>query len=89
MTAATGEFRPEAIPLSIYLHWPWCARKCPYCDFNSHAAPARLAELEGPYADALLADLETWLPAAEGRPIVSIFLGGGTPSLMAPATEED
>lgn len=86
MTAATGEFRPEAIPLSIYLHWPWCVRKCPYCDFNSHAAPARLAELEGPYADALLADLETWLPAAEGRPIVSIFLGGGTPSLMAPAT---
>lgn len=78
----------QAIPLSIYLHWPWCVRKCPYCDFNSHAAPKRLAELEGPYIDGLLRDLEGWLPDAEGRAIHSIFIGGGTPSLMSPGALE-
>lgn len=78
----------QAIPLSIYLHWPWCVRKCPYCDFNSHAAPKRLAELEGSYIDALLRDLEGWQPDAERRAIHSIFIGGGTPSLMSPEVLE-
>ena len=77
---------PAAIPLSIYLHWPWCVRKCPYCDFNSHGAPKEpgaLEALEGAYVDALLTDLEAWLPDVGGRPIESIFIGGGTPSLMS------
>ena len=74
---------PAEIPLSIYLHWPWCVRKCPYCDFNSHGAPKDLGALEGAYVDALLLDLETWLADAGNRPIESIFIGGGTPSLMS------
>ena len=77
---------PAVIPLSIYLHWPWCVRKCPYCDFNSHGAPKELGALEaleGAYVDALLTDLEAWLPDVGGRPIESIFIGGGTPSLMS------
>ena len=67
-------------PLSLYVHLPWCVRKCPYCDFNSHAArdeiPARR------YVDALLADLEQDLPLVWGRTVHSIFFGGGTPSLF-------
>lgn len=74
---------PSRIPLSIYLHWPWCVRKCPYCDFNSHRAPADLAALEGRYVAALLEDLEGWRADAEGREVASIFIGGGTPSLMS------
>lgn len=74
---------PSRIPLSIYLHWPWCVRKCPYCDFNSHRAPADLAALEGRYVAALLEDLERWRTDAEGREVASIFIGGGTPSLMS------
>ncbi len=71
----------EAIPLSLYVHLPWCVRKCPYCDFNSHA----LTELpETAYIDALIDDLETALPSIWGRPVQSIFLGGGTPSLFSP-----
>ena len=68
-------------PLALYIHIPWCVRKCPYCDFNSHAAGAELPE--GAYVDALLADLEADLPAAHGRGLVTIFLGGGTPSLFS------
>ncbi|MDO5531300.1 radical SAM family heme chaperone HemW [Sutterella sp.] len=89
MTDAILAARPDpaVIPLSIYLHWPWCVRKCPYCDFNSHGAPKNLLELESVYVDALLADLEGWRPYLEGMPqreILSIFIGGGTPSLMTP-----
>lgn len=73
-----------AIPLSLYLHWPWCVRKCPYCDFNSHAAPPGLDE-EG-YADAVLRDMDGWLGRTQGRPLASIFIGGGTPSLMSGRT---
>ena len=73
-------------PLSLYVHIPWCVRKCPYCDFNSHAAPEQLPERE--YVDALLQDLETDLPLAAGRPLGSIFIGGGTPSLFSAAAIE-
>lgn len=72
---------PVLPPLALYIHIPWCVRKCPYCDFNSHAASPELPEEE--YVDALLADLEIDLPAAYGRPLSSIFFGGGTPSLFS------
>lgn len=73
-------------PLSLYIHIPWCLKKCPYCDFNSH-------ELRGPnrtlpeaeYITALLTDLELALPLIWGRRVVSVFLGGGTPSLLSAA----
>ena len=68
-------------PLSLYIHIPWCARKCPYCDFNSHEA--RGAVLEDRYVAALAADLEQSLPQVWGRRVHSIFLGGGTPSLLS------
>ena len=73
-----------AIPLSLYVHIPWCVKKCPYCDFNSHEAKAPIPERE--YADALLADLAQERHEARGRRIASVFFGGGTPSLFAPAT---
>ena len=69
-------------PLSLYIHYPWCVRKCPYCDFNSHEA--RQQTPDQAYADALIADLEGALPLVWGKHIQSIFLGGGTPSLMDP-----
>ena len=68
-------------PLSLYVHIPWCIRKCPYCDFNSHEARGEVPEAQ--YVDALLADLETALPLVWGRKVVSIFVGGGTPSLFS------
>jgi putative oxygen-independent coproporphyrinogen III oxidase len=70
-------------PLSLYVHFPWCVRKCPYCDFNSHEAKDGFPETE--YLDALRADLESALPLIWGRPIYTIFIGGGTPSLMSAA----
>ena len=72
----------SAIPLSLYVHIPWCVKKCPYCDFNSHAAGGALPERE--YVDALLADLAQDRALAAGRPIRTVFFGGGTPSLFAP-----
>ena len=71
------------VPLSVYVHLPWCVKKCPYCDFNSHRAPGQLPEQA--YVDALLAD---WRMAAAGvtRPIESVFFGGGTPSLFSAAS---
>jgi oxygen-independent coproporphyrinogen-3 oxidase len=68
-------------PLSLYIHIPWCERKCPYCDFNSHQQEGHLPEAE--YVAALLRDLDRDLPLAQGRPLVSIFIGGGTPSLLS------
>jgi putative oxygen-independent coproporphyrinogen III oxidase len=68
-------------PLSLYVHYPWCVRKCPYCDFNSHEANGEIPERE--YLDALRADLEQSLPLIWGRKIISIFIGGGTPSLSS------
>lgn len=86
----TSYLRPGTItlpvlpPLSLYVHYPWCVRKCPYCDFNSHEAGASdIPERE--YVDALRADLEAALPLIWGRSIVSIFIGGGTPSLLSAA----
>lgn len=72
---------PGLPPLSLYVHLPWCVRKCPYCDFNSHAAQGELPRDE--YVDALLKDLESDLPLVWGRPVHSIFFGGGTPSLFS------
>ena len=69
-------------PLSLYIHIPWCVRKCPYCDFNSHEA--RNGIPEDAYIDALIADLEQDLPAVWGRTIETVFFGGGTPSLFSP-----
>ena len=69
------------VPLALYVHIPWCARKCPYCDFNSHEARGPLPERA--YVDALLADLEQDLPRVWGRRIDSLFIGGGTPSLFS------
>jgi oxygen-independent coproporphyrinogen-3 oxidase len=70
-------------PLSLYIHIPWCVRKCPYCDFNSHQQQGGLPVRE--YIDALVADLEQDLPLAWGRGVHSVFFGGGTPSLFPPA----
>jgi putative oxygen-independent coproporphyrinogen III oxidase len=72
-------------PLSLYVHLPWCLKKCPYCDFNSHeAAGGFTQDLEARYLDALRADLEAALPLVWGRTVHSIFIGGGTPSLFSP-----
>ena len=68
-------------PLSLYVHMPWCVRKCPYCDFNSHAVKEKLPAEK--YIRALIADLEQDLPLVWGRPLQSIYFGGGTPSLFA------
>ena len=70
-------------PLALYVHLPWCLRKCPYCDFNSHEAAAG-ALPEADYLDALRADLEAALPLVWGRRVMSVFIGGGTPSLFSP-----
>ncbi|PAV48399.1 YggW family oxidoreductase [Pseudomonas sp. HAR-UPW-AIA-41] len=69
-------------PLALYVHIPWCVRKCPYCDFNSHAAGPSLPEND--YVAALLADLDQDLAQVQGRQLTSIFFGGGTPSLFSP-----
>jgi putative oxygen-independent coproporphyrinogen III oxidase len=68
-------------PLSLYIHVPWCVRKCPYCDFNSHESSGSIPEDR--YLDALTADLEQALPMIWGRPVHTVFLGGGTPSLLS------
>ena len=72
-------------PLSLYIHIPWCLRKCPYCDFNSHAVKGDRSNLpQQRYVDALIADLEASLPFVWGRRIHTVFIGGGTPSLFEP-----
>ena len=89
---------PALPPLSVYVHLPWCLKKCPYCDFNSHEwrtatstaalIPVQAASPSLPepaYLDALCADLESSLPLVWGRPVHSLFIGGGTPSLFSPA----
>jgi putative oxygen-independent coproporphyrinogen III oxidase len=88
-TAALQYLQPGALnltalpPLSLYIHFPWCVRKCPYCDFNSHEAKGALPEQE--YLDAVRLDLEQSLPLIWGRKIHTVFIGGGTPSLMSAA----
>ena len=69
-------------PLALYVHIPWCVRKCPYCDFNSHERAGALPENE--YVAKLMLDLEGLLPSVWGRRLVSVFIGGGTPSLFSP-----
>jgi putative oxygen-independent coproporphyrinogen III oxidase len=69
-------------PLALYVHLPWCVRKCPYCDFNSYALRGELEERR--YLEALQRDLDRQAPAVEGREVISVFFGGGTPSLFAP-----
>ena len=69
-------------PLALYVHMPWCVRKCPYCDFNSHAAPDAIPQQQ--YIDALIEDLAIDAGAAQGRAFASVFFGGGTPSLFSP-----
>ena len=86
LAAAAESAKPAApadIPLALYVHLPWCARKCPYCDFNSHAVRAPIPEAE--YVDALIRDLDFELQQAEVRPLSSGFFGGGTPSLFGAA----
>jgi len=79
----TGTLQLAALPtLSLYVHLPWCLKKCPYCDFNSHELAGEMPEQR--YIDALLADLEASLPLIWGRTVHSIFVGGGTPSLFSP-----
>jgi putative oxygen-independent coproporphyrinogen III oxidase len=81
--------RPGAVrldtlpPLALYVHLPWCLKKCPYCDFNSHEQQGGVPEAR--YLDALVADLEAALPQVWGRRVTSVFIGGGTPSLFSPA----
>ena len=74
-------------PLALYVHWPWCVKKCPYCDFNSHESRGEVDEAA--YLSALVADLEAALPQVWNRPVSSVFIGGGTPSLMRAETVED
>jgi oxygen-independent coproporphyrinogen-3 oxidase len=71
-------------PLALYVHIPWCVRKCPYCDFNSHERSGALPEAA--YVEKLILDLENLLPSVWGRRLVSVFIGGGTPSLFSPAS---
>lgn len=76
----------ELPPLGLYIHLPWCVRKCPYCDFNSHAINPDGELPESGYVDALKRDLELSLPLIWGRPVTSVFFGGGTPSLFSAAS---
>ena len=80
-----ADLNPASIPLSLYIHMPWCVRKCPYCDFNSHAVPdGKLSlDLEQEYLQALVEDFKTQIDFAQGRHIHSVFIGGGTPSLIS------
>jgi oxygen-independent coproporphyrinogen-3 oxidase len=75
---------PAPLPLSLYIHLPWCVQKCPYCDFNSHEAKGTLPEEL--YVQALLSELQSRLSLVQNRSIISIFFGGGTPSLFSPAS---
>lgn len=78
-------FNKEAVPLSLYIHVPWCIRKCPYCDFNSHQSEeGDIPQQE--YLEALFTDLEQMLPRVWGRRVSSVFIGGGTPSLLSAET---
>jgi len=79
--SAGGVRLSQLPPLALYVHIPWCVRKCPYCDFNSHEAKDDVPE--DAYVEALVRDLEQALPAIWGRRVTSIFFGGGTPSLFS------
>jgi oxygen-independent coproporphyrinogen-3 oxidase len=76
-------FFPELPPLTLYVHLPWCVRKCPYCDFNSYEARGAVADVA--YVEAVLRDLHSEAPLVAGRPVEAVFIGGGTPSLFSGA----
>lgn len=82
----TSQSAAHMNPLSLYIHIPWCIRKCPYCDFNSHKSPQNLPETQ--YVQALINDLKNDLQDFPARPLQSIFIGGGTPSLFSPSAYE-
>ena len=84
--SSSGRARLTTLPpLTLYIHFPWCVKKCPYCDFNSHERPGGIATIpEEAYVDALIADLDRVVPQVWGRRVHAIFVGGGTPSLIAP-----
>ena len=74
-------------PLTLYIHFPWCVKKCPYCDFNSHERQGGIATIpEREYVDALVADIDRVVPQVWGRRVHAVFVGGGTPSLISPAS---
>jgi len=77
----------NTIPISLYIHTPWCIKKCPYCDFNSHALKGNLPETT--YIEALISDFHEQVPLLQGRNIQSIFIGGGTPSLLTPESYDN
>src|SRR5271170_2129261 len=81
-SGATGRRWRALPPLTLYVHVPWCLRKCPYCDFNSHELRGAPNPPEIIYVNALLADLEQAIPSIWGRRVHAIFVGGGTPSLF-------
>ena len=83
MIPAASDTGAPCPPLGLYIHVPWCVRKCPYCDFNSHSFTGPLPEDD--YLDALLEDLRQDLALVRDRPVSTVFIGGGTPSLMSPA----
>ncbi|MDX1456339.1 MAG: radical SAM family heme chaperone HemW, partial [Marinobacter sp.] len=83
MTGTALVPNPARVPLSLYVHVPWCVRKCPYCDFNSHALDADPPEAD--YLTAIVEDLRYDLGLIQGRSIQTVFIGGGTPSLMSAA----
>ena len=85
-TSGVRRVRLAALPpLTLYVHFPWCVKKCPYCDFNSHERPGGVTTIpEAAYVDALIADLDRVVPQVWGRRVHAVFLGGGTPSLIAP-----
>lgn len=82
-TVVTASGLQTPPPLSLYIHWPWCVKKCPYCDFNSHETKGEIPEAD--YINAVIADLESALPQIWGRRIGTVFIGGGTPSLISGA----
>jgi oxygen-independent coproporphyrinogen-3 oxidase len=84
IAASSGLVAPP--PLALYVHWPWCVKKCSYCDFNSHERRSEIDEAA--YLAALITDLEAALPQIWGRPVISVFIGGGTPSLMRAETAD-
>ena len=86
MPLSAGIHLAQLPPLALYVHFPWCVKKCPYCDFNSHQVKGEVPERD--YAEALIADLELALPEVWGRRVHSVFFGGGTPSLFSAASVE-
>src|SRR6185503_7669346 len=82
LVSAMGQSLDRGAGFGVYVHWPFCASKCPYCDFNSHVRAGGVDEAR--FIRACLREIEHWAALAPGREVTSIFFGGGTPSLMSP-----